>query len=110
MKIKNLADYPQQLGDGRVIGASGTKQDTREYDLEALAKEDKKRVKDGTLAVVEEIEPGTLEPENSKTEKTVGASSGGEQLIVDSGEEKIPLENTGIKDEGTKAKQNGGRK
>lgn len=75
MKVKNLMDYPQQLGDGRVVGASGTEQDTREYDLEALAKEDKKRVKDGTLAVVEEVETKPIDTEKDDAE-TKGKNGG----------------------------------
>lgn len=90
MKVKNLADYPQQLGDNRVIGAAGTKEDTREYDLEALAeekpnraagltKEDKHRVKNGTLVVIEEVEqkvepkvePKVEEVETKSVEKEI---------------------------------------
>ena len=79
MKIKNLADFPQQLEDGRVIGATGTKEDTREYALEELAKEDKKRVKNGLLTVVEEVEANTVETEKNETltkVKTGGKNSG----------------------------------
>jgi hypothetical protein len=68
MKVTNLADYPLQLGDGRVIGAAGTKQDTREYDLPELTKEDKKRVKEDTLAVVVE------EPEEKPSDATENKS------------------------------------
>lgn len=105
MKIKNLADYPQQLGDDRVIGASGTKQDTREYDLPELTKEDKRRVKDGTLAVVEEVEPEKVEPE-----KTAKVLSEGESFVDSSGKEKLPLVNAENNEAGTKGKSNGGKK
>ncbi len=76
MKIKNLQDYPQQLSDGRVIGAAGTSADQRDYDLPELSKEDKKRVKRGWLEVVEEEKPTEkLEPDKlpgSNQQKTGG--------------------------------------
>lgn len=54
MKIKNLQEYPQPLGDGRIIGAAGTSSDTRDYDLDELTKADKKLVKRGSLEILEE--------------------------------------------------------
>lgn len=116
MKVKNLADFPQQLGDGRVIGAAGTEEDTREYDLKAVAekdksrapgltKEDKKRVKDGTLVVVEEVESKPTKPE--KDEKML---SEGEVALDSSDKEKLPLMNAENNEGGTKGKQSGGKK
>lgn len=78
MKIKNLADYPQQLGDGRVIGASDQKSDEREYGLPELTKQDKQRVKNGSLTVIEEEEkpePKT-ESESAKTPAPVNPKGG----------------------------------
>ncbi len=51
MKVKNLMDYPVQLGDGRMIGALGTKSDTRAYGKKELTDSDQKRVESGMLEV-----------------------------------------------------------
>lgn len=111
MKIKNLADHPQQLGDGRVIGAAGTKVDTREYDLEALAKEDKKRVKDGTLAVIEEVETENSNTEKTEKKMTVETPSQGEKFTDNSGQEKLSSADVENNNAGTKGKSsNGGKK
>lgn len=65
MKVRNLADYPQPLGDGRIVGAAGTSSDTRDYDLDELTREDKKLVKRGALEIVEEKPAEKPEPEKA---------------------------------------------
>lgn len=54
MKVKNLTNYPQQLGDGHIIGATATT-DERDYGLDKLTTRDRQRVKEGRLEVIEEL-------------------------------------------------------
>ncbi len=70
MKVKNLLDYPAQLGDGRMIGATGAHgSDERKYGLPVLSKEDKQRVKSGWLEILEEEEEKpTISEENTATQ------------------------------------------
>lgn len=65
MKVENLADYPVQLGDGRMIGASGTDAAVREYKQATLAASDQERVNRKLLAVVSEPMPDKT-PESKK--------------------------------------------
>lgn len=79
IKIKSLAHYPQQLGDGRMVGAAGTSSAEREYDLPSLTAEDKRRVKRGLLLqIVQEEDKQPAKPEQvTKSTTTADDSSKG---------------------------------
>jgi hypothetical protein len=62
MKVTNLGPLPVKLDDGRVIGAFGTPEDTREYDAAKLSPRDHARVNRNELAVVVEDEPKPKAP------------------------------------------------
>ena len=81
MKIKNLADYPQQLADGRMIGAAGTKSDAREYGLDELDARDKKRSERGMLKVLED-EPTLAANDGNKTGEVSGGKDGKDNAKV----------------------------
>ncbi len=69
MKIKNLTDYPQQLGDRKMIGAAGTADEEREYGLDKLTVYDQKLVKKNALEVIKEdapTAPAAVEAEKPK--------------------------------------------
>ena len=69
MKIENLATFPMQLDDDRIIGAAGTKEAVRKYDGEQLGKQDAARVRAGLLRVNEEAVP-TAPKADEKTTNT----------------------------------------
>ena len=54
MKVTNLQNVPVLLDDGRVIGAFGTPDGTREYSGTSLTARDQQRVDRNQLAIVPE--------------------------------------------------------
>lgn len=69
MKVKNLTNAPMQLGDGKMIGASGHG-DERDYDLKELTGRDQQRFERGQLQVSKSLpddaETTEKEPSESK--------------------------------------------
>lgn len=78
MKVKNTLGRPQELDDGRIIGAAGAESSEREYGLPELGKNDKRRVKREWLAVVEDAEKTSVkEPDPKAVEPNSSNSKGG---------------------------------
>lgn len=75
MNVKNLVGFPVQLGDGRMIGASGTNSDTRKYGKKELTERDQKRVDNGKLEVVKELS-ADAETINKKSKAGENSSDG----------------------------------
>jgi hypothetical protein len=71
MKVKNLTEYPMQLGDGRAIGAGSE----REYGLPELTERDQRRFQKGQLLATKEI-PADAEKSAEKPNGDSGVKTG----------------------------------
>lgn len=74
MEVKNLMNYPVQLGDGKMIGASGTNSDTRKYSKKELTERDQKRFENGKLEVIKQLPEDAEKTSDGAKQKNGGKS------------------------------------
>jgi|GEM_PF-5996080 len=69
MKVKNLISTPVLLGDGRLIGASGTTDAVRDYGSDKFTEQDKTRVQSGDLLILTDTETKEQKPTEATSKK-----------------------------------------